>query len=261
VARTSMKSASLLVLLGACFAMAPPPAAYQPPDQAAIHAQQREAFARSAGYPTNHSAADLQALIDEQVRTYKPMGRRGTGTLDAPQPVTIDGVRGTCYKVVMRLGADARWDRGAEAGLRFDFSSPSGNGSGGPGVRGPGAVASVGCAEATGLITLTMAPLVGTDPIGHGNFDFEVYAKKLTAQEQADLQADKERQIREQEEFARQEEQKRHDRAVAGCSKCDGRYQGCIGAGRPESTCRQQYSSCTFEEVGADAGSACPFPR
>src|SRR5512140_477185 len=122
-----MKSlAALTLLLGACFAMAPAPAAYQPVDPAAVKEQQRQAFARSAGYPTNHSAADLQAMIDEQIRTYTAMGRRGTGELGTPQAVTIDGVRGTCYKVVMRLRDGAAWDRGAEAGLRFDFTSPSG---------------------------------------------------------------------------------------------------------------------------------------
>jgi hypothetical protein len=249
-----------LVVLAACLPQ-PQPAVYTPPDPAAIQAQQHDAFARSAGYPTQKTAADLQALIDAQIRSYKPSGRRGTGVLEAPAALTIDGVRGTCYKFVLRLAADAKWDRGADAGLRFDFTSPSGNGSGGPGVRGPGAVASVGCADANGPITLTMAPLVGHDPIGHGQFDYEVFAKHLTAKEQAELKADEERQIREQEAFAAQEQQKRHDRAVAGCSKCDGRYQGCVGAGRPDSTCRQQYSTCTFEEVGADAGSACPFPR
>src|SRR5512146_2520654 len=119
-----MKSLALLPLvLGACFALAPTPAAYHPPDPAVQQQQQREAFARSAGYPTNHSAADLQALIDQQTHTYHPMGRRGTGELTAPEPVTIDGVKGTCYKVVMRLADGAAWDRGAEAGLRFDFTS------------------------------------------------------------------------------------------------------------------------------------------
>jgi hypothetical protein len=255
----SMKRLAVLFVVS-CIPSAAPPV-YTPPDQHAIEAQQHDAFARSAGYPTQKTAADLQQLIDEQTRTYSPSGRRGTGELDTPLALTIDGVKGTCYKIVMRLAGDARWDRGADAGLRFDFTSPSGNGSGGPGVRGPGAVASVGCAEATGVITLTMAPLVGHDPIGHGRFDYEVFAKHLTAKEQAELEADKQRQIREQEEFAAQEQQKRHDRAVAGCSKCDGRYQGCIGAGRSTSTCQQQYSTCTFEEVGADAGSACPFPR
>jgi len=252
-----MKSVVVLALLGACFALQPQPAppTYRPPDPE----MQRQAFAKSAGFPTNHTAAELQQLIDAQTRSYKPTSRRGTSSLDAPEPLTIDGVRGTCYKIVLRLAADARWDRGAEAGLRFDFTSPSGNGSGGPGVRGPGAVASVGCAQANGPITLTMAPLVGHDPIGHGSYEFEVYAKTLTAQEQAELKADEERQIREQQEFQREEAQKQHDKEVAGCAKCDGRYQGCIGAGRPESTCRSNYSTCTFEEIGAS--SPCPFPR
>lgn len=252
-----MKLAFAILAVTACVHQ---PSPWTQPDQTQIQAQQHDAFAKSMGFPAQHSAAELQAMIDEQVRTYKPSGRRGSGELDQPLALTIDGVKGTCYKVVMRLATDAKWDRGADAGLRFDFTSPSGNGSGGPGVRGPGAVASVGCAEATGVITLTMAPVIGSDPIGHGRFDYEVFAKHLTAKEQADLQADKERQIREQQEFAAAEAQKRRERTIAGCSKCDGRYQGCIGAGRPENTCRSQYSSCTFEEIGAD-NSACPFPR
>ncbi len=257
-ARARMKWLVSVVALAACL---PQPPVYQPPDPGAIQEQQRQAFAKSAGYPTNHSAAELEAMIDQQTHTYRATGRRTSGRLDAPAPLQIEGLKGTCYKVVMRLAADARWDRGAEAGLRFDFTSPTGNGSGGPGVKGPGAVASVGCAEASGPIMLTMAPLIGAEPIGHGDYVLELYSKHLTQKEQQELAADKERQIREQEEFSRAEAQKRHDQAVAGCATCDARYQGCIGAGRPDHTCRQDYSSCTFEQVGADAASACPFPR
>ena len=253
---------SLSVLLCACFAI--PQTQVSAPvmaDPAAIQQQQRAAAARSMGYPTQHTAAELDALIGEQTRSYRATGRRGEGHLEAPAPFTIDGTRGTCYKVVMRLADGAAWGPGADAGLRFDFHSPTGDGSGGPGVRGPGAVVSVGCAEADGVIALNMAPMMGHDPIGHGAFALELWSHRMTKQEAAAREADKQQQIREQREFAAAEAQKKHDREISGCSKCDGRYQGCIGAGRDESTCRSAYSSCAFEEVGADYLSACPHAR
>lgn len=86
--------------------------------------------------------------------------------------------------------------------LKFSFQRPEIAGSGGPGVVGPGAVASVGCAEATGPITLTMAPMIGGDPIGQGPITMELYSHKLTRAEKQRLEQDKQRQIAEQREFA-----------------------------------------------------------
>src|SRR5438132_1660845 len=88
-----------------------------------------------------------------------------------------------------------------------------------PAVRGPGAVASVGCAEATGTITLAMAPMIGHDSIGRGKFDYELWSKRLSEREQLALEHDKQRQITEQQQFAAEEDRKQRERAIMGCSK------------------------------------------
>jgi hypothetical protein len=250
----------LILVLGiaACF---PTPPAYQQPNQAAIQQQQRAAFAQSMGYPTRKSPAELEAMIQQQTKDFTRVNRQTDGRLETPMPYVIEGVKGTCYTTVMRLDEGATWGLGAEAGLRFDFTSPTGHGSGGPGLAGPGAVASVGCAEADGPITLTMAPMVGTDQIGQGPYKIELWSHALSKQEATHLEADKQRQIAEQREFAAREKEKQRQKETAGCSKCDARYQGCIGAGRTRNSCQSDYRSCAFEEVGSSWPSACPSPR
>lgn len=254
-----MKLSVTLPFLAACFAV-PSPAPAPAPNSAELQAQQKAAFAQSMGYPTKKTVEELEATIQRQTKDFKRR-RTDEARLEALAPYVIEGVEGTCYTVVIRLRDGATWGPGAEAGLRFDFRSPTGNGSGGPGVVGPGAVASVGCAEASGPIALTMAPMIGQEPIGQGPVELELWSHKLTAEEAARLEADKQRQIREQREFAEREEAKRQQRATTGCAKCDGRYQGCIGAGRSRSVCRDEYGSCAFREVGADYLSACPNPN
>ncbi len=193
-------AAAFLLVVSACIPLARP-AAYTPPDPAA----QRAAYAQSAGYPTKQSPAKLDQTIATQTAKFKPTGRKGETRLEAPEPFVFDGVSGTCYMVVMHLGEGATWGVGAEAGLEFAFRRPEIAGSGGPGVVGPGAVASVGCAEATGPITLTMAPRFGTDPMGAGPLTMQVYSRVLTREEKRNLEADTQRQIAEQREFAARE--------------------------------------------------------
>ncbi len=189
-----------LLVVSACIPMVQP-AAYTPPDPAA----QRAAFAQSAGYPTKKSPEQLEHTIATQTAKFKPTGRKGATRLEAPEPFVFDGVNGTCYTIVMRLGEGATWGVGAEAGLKFEFHRPEIAGSGGPGVVGPGAVASVGCAEATGPITLTMAPMFGTDPIGVGPLSMQLFSHVLTRDEKRNLEADKQRQLAEQRDFAARE--------------------------------------------------------
>jgi hypothetical protein len=240
-----------------CFPMLVPPAATVA--VAPNGDTQREAFARSAGYPTRKTAADLQALIDQQLSTYKPAGRSGAGSLQTPGSFTIDGERHTCYKVVMHLADGAAWGAGAEAGLKFQFAGATGNGMGGPGVRGPGAVASLGCADAAGTITMTMSPLFGSDPIGAGDYKLEVYSHQLREKEWADKRAaEQAEEARQQREIDEQRAADR-DKAIAGCQRCDARYQGCIGAGNDYGTCQSRFSTCEFEEVGG--GASCERPH
>jgi hypothetical protein len=161
-----------LVVVAACIPAAQPQRADPPPSL-------RQSAARSLGYPTRKSSAELAAMVAEQTKNFTRTAQHAEGRLEAPAPFVIDGAEGSCYTVVMRLGDGATWGDAAEAGVRFDFRSPTGPGSGGPGVTGPGAVASVGCAEATGPITVTMAPLIGAGDIGHGPFTVEVWSQRL----------------------------------------------------------------------------------
>lgn len=181
---------------------------YTPPDQAAIQTRQHAAFAQSMGYPTRKSAAELDTAIAAQTKGFKPNGTRMTLQLEAPQPFTFDGARGVCYTVVMHLGDGATWGLGAEAGLKLQFVRPEISGMGGPGVVGPGAVASVGCTETSGPITLTMAPMIGKDPIGRGPIELVLYSRVLSPAEQQHLEEDKQRQIAEQRQFAAEQQQR-----------------------------------------------------
>jgi hypothetical protein len=247
-----VKHSLLIVVLAACLPQPPSP------NSPEVQAQQKAAFAQSMGYPTRKTAEQLDAEIARQTKKFK-RDRTGQARLEAFEPFHIDGVEGTCYTLVMRLGAGAAWGPAGDY-VSFDFTSPTGKGSGGPGVIGPGAIASVGCAEASGPIALTMRPMVGADPIGQGALELELWSHKLTPEEAAHLEADKQRQIAEQREFARQEALREQQRLSHGCAKCDGRYQGCVGAGRSRQVCRDEYSSCAFREAGADYLSACPSP-
>ena len=254
-----MKSSVLLVGLAACFVPAAGPA-YTPADPAAIRAQQVESTARTLGYPTRKSPAELDAMIRAETRSFAVARAASAATLEAAS-YTVDAVRGTCYKVVIRLGEGASWGPGAEAGVRFDFQGPGGAGVGGPGVRGPGAVASLGCAQASGPITLRMAPMIaGSGSIGQGPITMELWSHVLTRQEQADYEADQRRQEEEARKFHDEEAAKKQQQLGQGCAKCEARYQGCLGAGRGESACHGDYTSCAFEEAGPDWPSACPNP-
>lgn len=194
---------ALVLATAACIPLAQP-AAYQPPDPA----QQRAAYAQSAGYPTRKSPEELDKTIAQQTKGFKANGKTGETRLEAPQPITFDAVSGVCYTFVMHLGDGAQWGTGAEAGLKFDFKRPEIAGSGGPGLVGPGAVASVGCAEASGPVTLTMAPMFGQDPIGQGALKWELYSHVLSRAEKQHLEEDKQRQIAEQREFAARERER-----------------------------------------------------
>lgn len=199
-------------LLAAALALAPacvPPMYQAPQAQPVDPAAQRAAMAQSMGYPTKKTPEELEQTIAKHTDKFKATGRKGETHLEAPEPFVFDGKSGTCYTVVMRLGENAAWGLGAEAGLKFEFQRPEIKGSGGPGVVGPGAVASVGCAEADGPITLTMAPMIGADPIGSGPLSMQLFSHALTRAERERLEADKQRQIAEQREFAAREEERR----------------------------------------------------
>src|SRR5262249_35410026 len=149
------------------------------------------------------------------------------------------------------------WGRGADAGLRFQFTTPTTPGMGGPGVIGPGAVASLGCAEADGLITLTVSPLFGQGPIGQGPVTMQVWTHQLTATEAANREADKQRQFAEAAAEAARVKEEKERKAATVCGVCAARYQGCIGARLPIASCQSDFRQCVFH--GSPA-LVCPAP-
>ncbi|MFN0252971.1 MAG: hypothetical protein ACKV2T_39215 [Kofleriaceae bacterium] len=199
-----------IVFAAGCLQMMQP-AAYQPADPAAVKERQRQGLAQSLGYPTKKTEADFDRTVTEQTAKFKRSGRSGQMLLQSPEPFTFDGKEGTCYTVVMRLEGDAKWDIAGDY-TKFDFQRPEITGSGGPGVVGPGAVASVGCAKTNGPITLTMASMVEGDRIGFGAAKLELYARVLTRAEKKAMEEDERRQIAEQQEFARQEREREERR-------------------------------------------------
>ena len=170
------------------------------PRQAPDPAEQRAKQARNAGYPTKKSQAELDDAITRFTAKLAKSSTRGNVDLAAPAPFVFDGVDGSCYAIVMRLADGAVWGHGAEAGLEFSVMRQDGLVSSGPGVVGPGAIASVGCADASGPITLSMAPSYGHDPIGTGMLELEVWSH---AQTRAEREARAEEQERQQEDADR----------------------------------------------------------
>lgn len=218
---------------------------YQPADPAQIKAQQRASFAQSMGHPTKKSPAELDQTIAAQTAKFKKTKHAHTTQLEAPQPFVFDAVSGSCYTVVMRLGPGAAWDIAGDY-TKFDFQRPEISGSGGPGVVGPGAVASVGCAKATGPISLTMASMLDGDPIGKGPITMELYARVLTRPEIKKLEEDEQRQIAEQRAFA--EEQRRRDEQARQDRERE------FARSREESAARARSSSSGGSSGGGSSG-------
>jgi hypothetical protein len=248
------------LLFSACVPVAPQPVAYAPP--ANLGEQQREAYAKNAGYPTKKSKEEFEAQVARFTKEHR-LVKKSEGQLGTGPVITIDAAADTCYTIVIRLREGAAWGKGAEPGVRFDFTSarwPNG-GSAGPGLIGPGAIAGVGCMNGKGPLTISMnhfAQIFANEPIGSGAYDLELWSKKLTAEEKQHLIEDEQRQIAEAEAFKREEDAKKQRRLASGCAKCDARYQGCVGAGRSEYSCQQEYRSCAFVNAGPDYVSVCP---
>lgn len=234
---THRLAVSLLAASATACLTLPPAAApgYAPPDPA----QQRAAYARSMGYPTKKSPAELDRAIAEHTEGFTATGHSRQTRLEAPQPFVFEGVSGTCYTVVMRLGEGAAWGPGAEAGLELAFRRPETAGSAGPGVVGPGAVASVGCAETDGPITLTMAPMIGRDPIGQGPIRMALYSHELTRAERRRLEQEKQRQLAEQRALAareaEREDEARREREAEARREREAAFAGGRGSSSPSS--------------------------
>lgn len=178
-----------------------------------------------AGYSDpsfDHSPEELEAFIAQHTAGYEPVGQPIEAALDgfAPWPVQLE--RGYCYMMVLRLHPGAQFSEHARRGVSFVYEAqgePQING--GPGVHGPGAVASAGCPQRSVHATFDVRAIFGsaTDTsrvheLGSGKIIAQLVAKPITEEQLAALEADTQRQIAEAEAFNRQQDELERQRAA-----------------------------------------------
>ncbi|MFT5433997.1 MAG: hypothetical protein ACI9OJ_004709 [Myxococcota bacterium] len=125
--------------------------------------------------PSSPFAYDAAAFAQAKKAHTRGMKRSRVlhkGSFDGLKPIPLVVKARRCYTVIVSLGADGRWTDAARkahsVSINGDFAGL--NVSGGPGVRGPGAVGSLGCfvTGRPGQLTITArrkAALTGTGTI------------------------------------------------------------------------------------------------
>jgi hypothetical protein len=214
------------------------------------------------------SKDDLEQAITEHTKGFTAEGAPIKGTLDGFEPVPLKLKRGKCYKMVIRLADDAEYSKRAKKGISFVYAKVDGyDVNGGPGIVGPGGVASAGCPQHDAAPVFDIQAIWGsaTDKskihhLGKGGFTAQLYSKSVSDKELAARQADTERQIKESEEFAQQEKARAQQRVDKACNRCGRERTDCIAdfrRGASRETCRREYDSCLFREGGSAATAAC----
>ncbi|MBI4950564.1 MAG: hypothetical protein HY908_00880 [Myxococcales bacterium] len=239
-------------------------------------AEQNKAMVAAAGKPPpvpanpafEHSAAELDAFVEEHTKGYAPVGAPVEGRLGVWKPWDVSLERGRCYRMVIRLGATGRFSEHARRGLAFVYLAPGEpDVNGGPGVHGPGAVASAGCPARSHTATFDIQAIWGSagdkskiHELGEGPFTAQLYAKSITEKELAAQAADAERQRAESEAFARAEEQKKQDRRqqqLEGCAVCANERIQCQDRGTSPQSCKSSYDMCLFRYQADSFDSPC----
>jgi len=159
---------------------------------------------------------EAQAFVAEHTDGYEPVGPPVEAHLEGYQPLEVQLERGYCYRMVVRLQPGAQYSEHARRGVAFVYTAPGEpEVNGGPGVHGPGAVASGGCPQRTHAALFDIRANWGsaTDPsriheLGHGKMTLQLYAKPITEEELAAQEQDRQRQIAEQEAFAAEMEER-----------------------------------------------------
>jgi hypothetical protein len=129
-------------------------------------------MARSMGYPTRHSAAELKAFLDKNLAGYRKEPNQFRGQLESYRPSRVSLQRGRCYMMVLRLVQSAQLAKVAEGGLNFIYEPTDGGMkiSGGPGVHGPGGLGSGGCPQAPSTYDFWLEP-TSAAPVRAGRWE------------------------------------------------------------------------------------------
>lgn len=258
--RAHLAVATFALAAAACFpAAAPPRPAHT--TAAPAPAYKNPAF--------DHSGAELDELVTKQTAGYTKESTVVQGRLERFQTVPVAMRRGRCYKVVVRLGEGAQFSEHAKKGVVFLFH----NGdrgmevNGGPGIHGPGGVASGGCPQADAAATFDLQANWGraTDKsriheLGEGDYTIELWSKAVSDSELAARKADEDRQIEESRRFQEEERRKNAERHERGCRKCQDQFLECVADYRrhaTRATCERERDSCAFREARASSYRDC----
>jgi hypothetical protein len=171
-----------------------------------------------------HSAEELEAFVAEHTEGYEAEGDPTTGTLHDFEPIPLEMKRGKCYRIVIRLDEGAKFGEHARRGVAFKYVSsgyPTVNG--GPGVHGPGAVASGGCPQTDRAANFDMIANWGSalskeriHELGTGGFTAQIYTKSISEADLNKRAEETKRQLEESrrfnEEYRAKEEARRKER-------------------------------------------------
>lgn len=145
---------------------------------------------RTPVFPGLFSADDLAARALELTSGFS-VARSFSVDMATLDPVAVPVERGKCYVAVMRLAAGARWsETSIERGIRVALRSDERSLGSGPGVVGPGAVSSFGCADATGSARLEIDPTGTVDGVGTGALEVQLYTRITRPGELEKMEAD-----------------------------------------------------------------------
>ena len=210
--RATILVVSLAVLLSGCFRR----------QQPAAYGAATEPAPAYTDPSFDRSPEELEQLIARYTEGYQAVGQSFEIALDGFTPLPVQLERGYCYMMVLRLHPDARFSEHARRGVSFVYVAPGEPQiHGGPGVHGPGAVASAGCPQRTVQATFDIQAIFGSasdrsriHELGTGKLTAQLVAKPITEEELTALEADRQRQIAEAEAFSREQEELERQRAA-----------------------------------------------
>lgn len=147
--------------------------------------------------PFAYDAAAFQQSKKAETRGMKRIRVLHKGSFDDLKPVPIVVKARPCYTVVVSLGADGRWTDAARKAQSLSINADLAglDVSGGPGVRGPGAVGNLGCFVTGRPGQLTISARKKSALTSSGTI--ELFEGRMPAADLADL-ADRKRELREE---------------------------------------------------------------
>lgn len=202
------------------------------------------------------SLADLEALITKHTSGMLVIGKPIAGRLEAFTPVAMEIPAMTCSVVSLRLSEDALFSDHARQGVEFEamWGDSDEVKRLGPGIKGPGGVADLGCRSKKKVVDLDLQANFGSalstariHELGRGGFTVQLYGRKATKRE-----------IAEQNELTTKalERANQDSRAyiIKRCNKCRIEYERCeLRGSRPYgASCFAEARNC-LNQHGIDS--------